>query len=137
MLIILLPLQGVWGNSLYRELTAMVGKEKFIPSLASYQFIAALGVDTGPHLPPHVLSRGLSQQGLCAWLSGPQVGAWRVADGFLQVADVEALQRRGTNGLELAKRGLCWTTCRAPWSGKRRCWVTVLLRRAHRLCEGT
>lgn len=60
MLIILLPLESVWGNSLYRELTAMVGKEKFIPSLASYQFIAALGVDTGPRLPPHVLSQGLA-----------------------------------------------------------------------------
>lgn len=54
--IILLPLPSVWGNSRYRELTAMVGKDKFIPSLASYQFIAALVVDTGPHLPPHVLS---------------------------------------------------------------------------------
>lgn len=60
MLIILLPLESVRGNSLYRELTAMVGKEKFIPSLASYQFIAALVVDTGPHLPPHVLSQGLA-----------------------------------------------------------------------------
>lgn len=38
----------------------MVGKEKIIPSLASHQFIAALGADTGPRLPPHVLSRGLA-----------------------------------------------------------------------------
>lgn len=46
--IILLPLPSVWGNSRYRESTAMVGKEKFIPSLASYQFIAALVVIQGP-----------------------------------------------------------------------------------------
>lgn len=58
--IILLPLESVWGSPLYRKLTAMGGKEKFIPSLASNQFIAALGVDKGPHLPPHVLSRGLA-----------------------------------------------------------------------------
>lgn len=62
MLIILLPLESVWGSSLYRELTAMVGKEKIVASLASYQFIAALVVDTQPHLPPCVLSQGLASK---------------------------------------------------------------------------
>lgn len=56
MFIILLPLPSAWGTPA-RESTAMVGKDQFIPSLASYQFIAALVVDPGPHLPPHVLSR--------------------------------------------------------------------------------
>ena len=132
------PSSGCWPSSSPSKApgTATVGKEKFIPCLARYQFIAALAVDTGPHPPPHGLSLRSSQHGLRARLSGPQVGAWRVADRFLQTADVEALQRRRAYGLELAERWLCWTTRPAPRSGESRCWVTVLLRRAHRLGEG-
>lgn len=72
-----------------------------------------------------------------ARLSGPQVGAWRVADRLLQIADVEALQRRGPHGLELAELWLCWPPWPAPGRGEGGCWVTVLLRGAHGLAEGT
>lgn len=63
MLIILLPLPGVWGNSRYRELTATVGKDQHIPSLASSQFIAALVVIQGPPPSPCPAPRR-GQQGL-------------------------------------------------------------------------
>lgn len=50
----------------------MVGKEKFIPSLASHQFIAALVVDKGPvSLPvsrPEVLPAGAP--GTAKWSAG-------------------------------------------------------------------
>ncbi|KAF4787828.1 hypothetical protein TURU_167136 [Turdus rufiventris] len=46
--LILLLQEEVCGETPATELTATVGKEKFIPSLASYQFIAALVVHTGP-----------------------------------------------------------------------------------------
>lgn len=70
-------------------------------------------------------------------LSGPQVGAGGVADRLLQTADVEALQRRGTHGLELAELRLCRPPRAAPGRGEGGCWVTVLLRGAHGLAEGT
>lgn len=137
MLIILLPLESVWGklplqrvdsNGWKREIHSQSGKLPVHCSTSSWY--------RAPSPSPCPVPRS-SQHGVRAQLSGPQVGAWRVADRFLQIADVEALQRCGTYGLELAERWLCRTARPTPRSGKRRCWITVLLWRAHGLCEGT
>lgn len=136
MLIILLPLASVWGNPLYivnsngwkRENHSQSGKPPVHCSTRSWY--------RAPSPSPCPVPRS-GQHGVRARLSGPQVGAWRVADRFLQTADVEALQRCGTYGLELAKWLLCWTTRPAPRSGEGRGRITILLRRAHGLREGT
>lgn len=70
-------------------------------------------------------------------LSGPQVGTRRVADGFLQIADVEILQGSSSYRLELTKWLWCWATGPAPLSAKCGSWKTVLLWGAHRFGEVT
>lgn len=122
------PLQKVNSNGWKREIHSQSGKQPVHCSTRSWQ--------RAPSPSPRPVPRS-GQHGLRAGLSGPQVGAWRVADGFLQTADVEALQRRGTYRLELTKWLLCRTARPTPRGGKRRCWVTILLWRAHGLREGT
>lgn len=70
-------------------------------------------------------------------LSGPQVGTWGVADGFLQIADVEILQGGSSHRLELAKWLWCWAACPTPLRAEGGSWETVLLWRAHGLGEVT
>lgn len=59
----------------------------------------SLVVDSRSHLPLKVYPSSVPGR---VSLSGPQIRAWGVADGFLQVADVEALQGGRSHRLELA-----------------------------------
>lgn len=58
------------------------------------QLNAALGVSIQATSPPptsHTPPPAPQSTQLSLGLSGPQVGTWGVADGFLQIADVEIL----------------------------------------------
>lgn len=87
-----------------------------------------------PRIPsPAPRSIGLTSLGL----RGPQVGAWGVADGFLQIADVEILQGGSSHRLELANRLWCGATRPTPLGAKWGSWKAILLWGAHRLGEVT
>lgn len=66
-------------------------KHSFLARNDQLNAALVVGIQATPPDPPHSISCPQTCPRIASGLRGPQVGTWGVADGFLQVADVEIL----------------------------------------------